>query len=42
MFSLRQLVEKRLEKHGHIALDVVDLAKTYDTVPRKMEMATLR
>ena len=42
MFSLRQLVEKRLEKQGHIALDVVDLAKAMYTVSRKMEMATLR
>ena len=41
MFSLRQLVEKRLEKQGHIALAFVDLEKTFDTVPRKMAMATL-
>ena len=35
MFSLRQLVEKRLEKQGHMALDFVDLEKAFDTVPRK-------
>ena len=42
MFSLRQLVEKRLEKQGHMALDFVDLEKAFDTVPRKMTMATPR
>ena len=40
--SLRQLVEKRLEKQGHMALAFVDLEKAFDTVPRKMAMATLR
>ena len=42
MFSLRQLVEKRLEKQGHMALAFVDLEKAFDTVSRKMAMATLR
>ena len=42
MFSLRQLVEKRLEKQGHMALAFVDLEKAFDTVPRKMAMANLR
>ena len=42
MFALRQLVEKRLEKQGHMALAFVDLEKAFDTVPRKMAMATLR
>ena len=42
MFSLRQLVEKILEKHGHMALAFVDLEKALDTVPRKIAMATLR
>ena len=42
MFSLRQLVKKRLERQGHMTLAFVDLEKAYDTVPRKMEMATLR
>ena len=42
MFSLRQLVEKRLEKQGHMALAFVDLEKAFDTAPRKMAMATLR
>ena len=42
MFSLRQLVEKILERQGNMALAFVDLEKTFDTVPRKMAMATLR
>ena len=42
MFALRQLVEKRLEMQGHMALAFVDLEKAFDTVPRKMAMATLR
>ena len=42
MFSLRQLVEKRLERQGHMALAFVGLEKAFDTVPRKMAMATLR
>ena len=42
MFMLRQLVEKRLELQGEMALGFVDLEKAYDTVPREMVMATLR
>ena len=42
MFSLRQLVEKRLEKQGHMALAFVDLEKAFDTVPKRMAMTTLR
>ena len=42
MFSLRQLVEKRLEKQGHMALALVDLEKAFDTVPRQMAITTLR
>ena len=42
MFSLRQLVEKRLEKQGQMALAFVDLEKAFDTVPRRMAMTTLR
>ena len=42
MFALRQLVEKRLEMQGHMALAFVDLEKAFDTVPRTMAMATLR
>ena len=42
MFSLRQLVENRLEKQGHMALALVDQEKAFDTVPRKMAMATMR
>ena len=38
MFSLRQLVETRLEKQGH----VMALALAFDTVPRNMAIATLR
>ena len=41
MFALRQLVEKRLEMQGHMALAFVDLENAFDTVPRKMAMATL-
>ena len=37
MFLLRQLVEKRLEKQGHMALAFVDLEKAFDTVPRKWQ-----
>ena len=36
------LVEKRLEMQGHMAFAFVDLEKAFDTVPRKMAMATLR
>ena len=42
MFALSQLVEKRLEMLGHMALAFVDLEKAFDTVPRKMATATLR
>ena len=35
-------MEKRLEKQGHMALVFVDPEKTFDTVPRKMAMSTLR
>ena len=42
MFSLRQLVEKRLERQGNMALAFVYLEKAFDTVPRKIAMATLR
>ena len=42
MFSLRQLVEKRLEKQGQMALAFVDQEKAFDTVPRRMALTTLR
>ena len=42
MFTLRQLVEKRLEVQGEMALGFVGLEKADDTVPREMVMATLR
>ena len=42
MFVLRQMIERRLEVQGSIALGFVDLEKAFDTVPREMVMATLR
>ena len=39
---LRQMVEKRLELQGSMALGFVDLAKAFDTAPREIVMATLR
>ena len=42
MYVLRQMVEKRLDVQGSMALGFVDLEKAFDTVPRKMVMATLR
>ena len=42
MFTLRQLVEKRLEVQVVMALGFVGLEKAYDTVPREIVMATLR
>ena len=41
MYVLRQMVEKRLNIQGSIALGFVDLEKAFDTV-REMAMATLR
>ena len=41
MLKLRQLVEKRLEVQGEMALGFVDLEKSYDNVPIKMVMTTL-
>ena len=34
MYVLRQMVEKRLEVQGSMALGFVDLEKAFDTVPR--------
>ena len=42
MFTLRQLVEKRLEGQENMVLGFMDLVNIYDTVPREMAMATLR
>ena len=42
MYILRQMVEKRLEVQGSMALGFVDLEKAFDPVPREMVMATLR
>ena len=42
MISLRQLVDTILERQGHMALTFVDLEKAFDSLPRKMAMATLR
>ena len=35
MYVLRQMVEKRLEVQGSMALGFVDLEKAFDTVPRE-------
>ena len=42
MYVLREMVEKRLEVQGSMALGFVDLERAFDTVPREMVMATLR
>ena len=42
MYVLIQMVDKRLEVQGSMALGFVDLEKAVDTVPREMVMATLR
>ena len=42
MYILRQMVQKRLDVQGSMALGFVDLQKAFDTVPREMVMATLR
>ena len=41
MYVLKQMVEKRLEVQGSMALGFVDLEKAFDTAPREMMMATL-
>ena len=42
MFTLRHLVEKKLDGPENMALGIIDLETTYYTVPRDMAMATLR
>ena len=42
LFTLRQFVEKKLEKQGCMCIGFVDLEKAFHTVSRKMVMATLR
>ena len=43
LFTLRQFVEKKLKKkQGSMCIGFVDLEKAFDTVSRKMVMATLR
>ena len=42
MYVLRQMVVKRLEVQGSMALGFVDMEKAFDTVPREMVIATLR
>ena len=42
MFTLRQLVENKLEGQENMALRFIELEKAYDTVPKDMAMATLR
>ena len=42
IYVLRQMVEKRLEVQGSMALGFVDLEKAFDTVPREMVMAIIQ
>ena len=42
MFTLRQIMENRLEGQENMALEFIYLKKSYDIVPREMVMATLR
>ena len=42
MLALRQMVEKRLEMQGRMAVGFVDLERAYDTVPREMVTTTVR
>ena len=42
LFTLRQFVEKKLEKQGSMCIGFVDLEKAFDTVSREMVMAMLR
>ena len=42
MYVLRQMLEKRLEVQGSMALGFIELEKAFDTVPREMVMVTIR
>ena len=42
MYVLRQMVEKKLDVQGSMALGFVNLEKAFDTIPREMVVATLR
>ena len=42
MYVLSQMVEKRLDVQGSMALGFVDMERAFDTVPSEMMMATLR
>ena len=42
MYVLRQMVDKRVDVHGSMALGFVDMEKAFDRVPQEMVMATLR
>ncbi|KAI0237885.1 Spectrin beta chain, non-erythrocytic 1 [Lamellibrachia satsuma] len=42
MFILRQLVEKRLDGQENMVLVFIDIERAYDTVPRDMDMESLR
>ena len=42
MHVLRQMLEKRLELQGSLALGFVDLEEAFDAEPREMVVATLR
>ena len=42
MFTLRQIIEKKVERKQKMAVGFVDLEKAYDLVPRELVYATLR
>ena len=42
IFTLRQLVEKRLERQENMALGIIDLKNAYHADPREIVMASLR
>ena len=42
IFTLRQLVEKRLKVQGEVAWELMDLEKACGTVPREVVMGTRR
>ena len=42
MFALRQMVDKRLKMQGRMAVGLLDLENTYDTIPIEMVTATVR
>ena len=42
MFTLRQIIEKKLEKRRNMVIGFIDLEKACDTVPRELVFTTLR